>query len=133
VESKDVKKECYILLGMYTPLVRVWYFGYMISFPFFRTLTKPNKLLQTKKEIRRKISSGIEEREAYGLYAKKFEWCQFDLMNVFHNTGSIIWAFPYAIFFEEVLILFVLFCFILNKNYYKIFLRCFYFLNYIPI
>ena len=44
-KKKDNMQDKFILLLMIIPLLRVGYFGYMISFPLFRTLTKPNKLL----------------------------------------------------------------------------------------
>ena len=133
--NSKIKYKCLYKMCTHTPIIRVWYFSFMLSFPFFRTLTKPDKLLQNKNEILRKIELGIRRREAFGFYCTKTEFGypnNFDLMNLFHICGSMILALPFIIFFEEILTIFMIFCLFFNKNFYKKFLNCFHLLPYMP-
>ena len=102
-------------------------FWFALSFPLYRSLTKPGKLLLNKETI------ANLNREEFGLYTTKKEWQEFDIMNSFHIAGSIIWTISFVIIIEEFLIIFMLICFIFRKNYFRKFLNCFYSLCYYPI
>ena len=121
---------CPYILLIYTPFVRVWLFGFMFSFPFFKSLTRPDYLLLTKREIQRR-KNDMYSREAFGLYFTKNER-DLDPMNIFHISGSILWTFAYVIIFEEFLVFFMLISLIFNKNYFKKFCNCFYSLCFLP-
>ena len=120
---------------MYTPFVRIWFFSFMFSYPLFRLLTKPNNLLQSKKEIQIKRDLGMHLKESLGLYTKKFECnCRdFELINIFHISGSILWTFPYMILFEIILTLFMIICLIFNKKHFLKFMHIFYLFQMLPI
>jgi hypothetical protein len=124
--SKIRRHNCLYSLCLYTPIIRVWFFGFTLSFPLYRSLTKPGKLLLNKEKMINK------NREEFGLYWTKSEYEEFDIMNFFHITGSIIWTIVYAIIIEEFLIFFMLICFIFRKNYFRQFLNCFYLLCFYP-
>ena len=111
------------------------YFGFMISYPLFRLITRPENLLQSKNSIIRKRSSGMHIKEALGLYTKYFECnCRnINLTNIFHIFGSIIWTFPYMILFEVILIFFMIISYIFNKQYYIKFMNCFYNFSFLPV
>ena len=126
--SKKKKSYCPYTMCIYTPIIRVWYFGFMFSFPFFRTLTKPGKLLLNREKI-----TDENVRENFGLYCTKTEFGEFDLMNSIHIAGSMIWTFAYTIIFEEILILFMIICFIFRKNNFRKFLDCFYLFALMPV
>ena len=122
---------CEVNLAMYSPFIRVWFFGFMLSFPLYKNLTRPDKLLQSKKEIERRKET-MKVRPAFFLYFTKNE-DDLDLYNILLISGSILWTFAYALFFEEILIMFMLFSFIINKDYFKKFYDCFYTLCYYPV
>jgi hypothetical protein len=117
-------------LPMHSPLVRVWFFGYMFYFPLYKYLTRPDKLLQSKKEIRRRRET-MDIFNAYGLYTLKNE-SNFKIFYTIRLIGSIFWTFAYSIFFEEVLIIFMLFSLIINKDYFRRFYDCFYNMCFYP-
>ena len=134
-ESERFFNDNVIKFCIYTPFVRIWYFGFMISYPLFRLLTRPENLLQSKNSIIRKRSSGMHIKEALGLYTKYFECnCRnINLTNIFHIFGSIIWTFPYMILFEVILIFFMIISYIFNKQYYIKFMNCFYNFSFLPV
>ena len=96
----------------------------MMSFLFFIQLTKPGKLLQSKKEISRQLNEGIRKRDAYGLYYGKHPFDYFDTADYFYIIGSIIWTFSFVIFFEIIFIIFMIISFIFNKKYFRKFYDC---------
>ena len=102
----------------------------MFSFHFFKSLTRPDYLLLTEREIERR-ENDMYFREAFGLYYTKSE-NDLDSMNIFHIPGSILWTFAYVIIFEEFLVFFMLISLISNKNYFKKFCDCFYSLCILP-
>ena len=61
----DIKVDNYdyyfqIKLILYTPITRVWKFGLMANFIYYRTLTKKKKLEQRLYDIINMIDSGME-------------------------------------------------------------------------
>ena len=45
-ESKDIDiHNCLINFAICTPFVRIWYYGFMFSYPFYRLLTRPKKFV----------------------------------------------------------------------------------------
>ena len=116
---------------IYTPIIRVWYFGFIFSFPLFRALTKPGKLLLNREKITDEITDE-NDIELFGLYRTKTYFGRF-IINSFHTAGSIIWTIAYVIIIEEFLIFFMLICFIFRKNYFRKFLDCFYLFAFLPV
>ena len=119
----------YILI---IPIIRVWTYGFMMNFPFYRGITKTNNLLKEKKEIKRRIQLGTPEGVVCGVYQCLMEDnCKF-YINIFHISGSILWTIPYLMFFEFILSIFFLFDKILRKNNYKKLIDCFHLFIFIP-
>ena len=132
-ETNVIKYEApYIKLSVKTPLLRVWYLGFMTNFPFFRSLTKTHKLIQKKNDILRKIDSGMIAGKACGLYQINLNEDHWFFLNVFHISGSILWVFSYVLFFEEILLIFMAVSFILKGQYYRKFWNCYYLFSMTP-
>ena len=104
----------------------------MTNFPFFRALTKTHKLSQSKDDILRKMISGIKAGKACDLYQINLKRNHQFYLNIFHISGSIIWAFAFALFFEELLLLFMVINYILKKSFYRKFWNCYYLFSFTP-
>jgi hypothetical protein len=113
-------------LGLYTPIVRVCFFGFMTNFPFYRALTRTHQLLQSKEKILQKINSGMTASKACESYQIMLKDKHHFYYNIVHLAGSLIWTVPFVILFEVILILFMLISFCINKPFFKKFLNCYY-------
>ena len=104
----------------------------MTNFPFFRALTKTHKLSQSKDDILRKMISGIKAGQACDLYQINLKRNHHVFLNIFHISGSIIWTFAFAVFFEELLLLFMVISYIFKNSSYKKFWNCYYLFSFTP-
>ena len=76
--------DCWAMIGLYAPIIRVWHFGFMTNFPFYRGITKKNKLEQSLYDILHKISSGIIAGKACGINQRNLEFKYLLMYNIFH-------------------------------------------------
>ena len=127
----DEYKNIIFILTFYIPFVRVWYFGFMTNFPFFRALTRASKLSKNLIDILRNMSN--HHYISFWTYQSEFRrFGSLRIYNIFHISGSIFWTFSYGIIFEEILIVFMAISFIVKKEIFKKFLNCYYLFGYIP-
>lgn len=131
----DTKEDEYEIichaLALYTPFIRVWFFGLMTNFPFFRALTKANKLSKNLVDILRNMSN--HNYISFWTYQSELRrYGGLKIYNIFHISGSIFWTFSYAIILEETLIVFMVISFIFKKEIFKKFLNCYYLFCLIP-
>ena len=130
----DIGEYLYPLVySIYFPIIRVWFLSFVANFLFFRNITKKSKLLENTQNMKRMINSGERIMKSVGMY----RGCNKDIYHVFYNIfhigGGIIWALSYIIFFEFILILFMLICFSLNKKkFFMKIMHCLYLFNCIP-
>ncbi len=118
-------------LALYTPFIRVYFFGFMTNFPFFRALTKANKLSKNLVDILRNMSN--HNYISFWTYQSELRrYGGLKIYNIFHISGSIFWTFSYAIILEEILIVFMAISFIFKKEIFKKFLNCYYLFCLIP-
>ena len=127
---EEYKVICHAL-ALYTPFIRVWFFGFMTNFPFFRALTRADKLSKNLVDILRNMSNN----NYFSFWTYQSELRRYGglkIYNIFHISGSIFWAFSYAIILEETLIVFMVISFIFKKEIFKKFLNCYYLFSLMP-
>jgi hypothetical protein len=119
--------------SIYFPIIRVWFISFVANFLFFRDITKKCKLLETPQNMKRMANSGERIMKSVGMYGGCKNRIYHFFYNIFHIVGGIIWALAYIIFFESVLILFMLISFSLNKKkFFMKIMHCLYLFNCIP-
>lgn len=119
-------------IALFIPIIRLFYMSCMINFGLFRGLTLENKLLQSEKSILRMIGNGMTSDVIFGTYQSKFKRFPLIIISLLNIFGSILWAIPYIIFLEVILIILMLIGFCTKYQYYKQITNDCYFLAFIP-
>jgi hypothetical protein len=119
------------IIALYIPFVRVWFFCFMTNFPFFRALTRTNKLSKNLVDILRNMSN--HQYISFWTYQSEFRrFGGLKIYNIFHISGSIFWTFSYGIILEEILFIFMVISFIFKKDIFIKFINCYYLFCFIP-